>query len=337
MTTLGRLHKFLSPDGTNRLRERRQGDEGHETLSQANAGAVLPRTVDAGEPVPATGAITVLGRGRTAVEVVEGLMGALAGEPRVVDCDLTGMTAEGSATGDVFAPVGQYLRHWPGATLFLRVLDPVVRSSLTAMASKTCADRMIIHTGCDDAALQAHRLLPWVQRRTLSLSPTPTAPRLARDFAADTLREWRLLGLRWPASQVLSEFVTAAVISGGTEVAVSLSRMDTRVRVATALPANRPTAVNELSEHPLTALAQQLVQAQARGWGAIGGGRVGTTMWAVLDASPPLDGDQAQDTGHRARPRHRRSADPDALSELQVRPGGRHRRDSGMPKTEAST
>jgi hypothetical protein len=338
MNRIGRLHKFLSPDIASRLLAvRRSAAEAEEPLAQATATAVLPRTLHADEPAPVPGEVTVLARGRTAAAVVEELMGALAGEPFVVDCDLTGMAAEGSATGEEFAPIGHYLRHWPATTLLIRVLDPGVRSSLTAMASMTHADRMIIHTGCDDAALQAHRLLPQVQRQTLSLPPTLTAPRAARDFAADTLRGWRLPGATVAASQVLNEFVTHGVISGGTDMTVSLSRMDNRIRIATAHPANTSTAVGELSEHPLTALARQLVQAQAQNWGVIGGRLAGTTMWAVLDASPALDGDQGKATGHRAKPRHRGSAGPDALAELQVRPGGRHRRENGMPKTKAST
>jgi len=303
-----RLHKLVSRDvASPHLPERQPGVEAQETLARATPEATLPRTIYAGEPARVPSEVMVLGRGRDAAAVVEDLMAALADEPPVVDCDLTGMAAEGSALGEVFAPIGYYLQHWPGTTLLMRVPDPAVRSRLTAM---TQADRMNIHTGCDDPALRTHRLLPRVQRRTLCLPPTATAPRLSRDFAADTLREWRLSGLRWPASHVLSEFVTHVVLSGGTDVAVSLSCIDTRVRMATAhLAANMPTAVSEVSENPLTELAQQLVQAQARGWGVIGSRLVGTTMWAVLDASPELDGDQAQASGWAQR-QHRRSADP---------------------------
>jgi hypothetical protein len=308
MNPLGkRLHKLVSRDAASPfLPERQPGVEAQETLARATPGATLPRTRYAGEPAPVPSEVMVLGRGRDAAAVVEELMAALADEARVVDCDLTGMTSEGSALGDVFAPIGHYLQHWPGTTLLMGVPDPAVRSRLTAM---TYADRMIIYTGCDDPTLQTHRLLPWVQRRTLSLPPTLTAPRLSRDFAADTLREWRLPGMWWPASHVLSEFVTHAVVSGSTDVAVGMSRIDTRVRISTAHQvANTSTAVSKLSEHTLTGLARQLVQVQARGWGVIGGRLVGTTMWAVLEAAPELDGDQARATGHGPQPQHRRSA-----------------------------
>jgi hypothetical protein len=334
MTALGRqIHKFLGVNGASQLRpEPEQGGEAQKSLVPASPRATLART-HAGETPSVRDGVTVLGRERTAAEVVQELMGALAGEPRVVDCDLTGMVG-GAVSGDVFAPVGHYLRHWPAAMLLIRVPDPVERSSLTAMASKTSADRMIIHTGCDDAALQAHRLLPRVQRRTLPLSPAPTAPRAARGFATNMLREWRLPGLTAAASLVLSEFVTHAIISGDAEMAVSLSRMDTRVRIATTTPVDMTSAA--VSDLPaLPARAQVLVQAMARGWGVIDGRLGGSTMWAVLEASLEVDGDQGRATGRRTEPRHRGPTDPDALAELQGRHGGRHRRDNELPKTEA--
>jgi hypothetical protein len=335
MTALGRrLHQFLSVNGTGQLLPAPQQGEGQQSLAPASLAVTLPRT-HAGKSAPVPNGVTVLGRGRTAAEVVQELMGALAGEPRVVDCDLTGM-AEGSATGEVFAPVGHYLRHWPATTLLMRVLDPVVRSCLTSMTSKSYADRMIVHTGCDDAALQAHRLLPWVQRRTLSLQPTTTAPRMARDFAAATLQEWRLPGLTAPASLVLNEFATHAAISSGADMTVSLSRMDNRIRIATTIPeAHAAASVGNLPA--LTDLAQELVRSTARGWGLVDGRPGGATMWAVLDASPEADGDQRQHVGHRTEPRHRGPTDPDALAEMEGRQAGRHRRENGMPKAEAPT
>jgi hypothetical protein len=280
------------------------------------------------------GFVTVLARGRSAAEVVEDLMGTLAGEPRVVECDLTGWTAA-TATGEVFAPVGHYLQSWPGTTVLIRAPDPVVRSSLTSMAY---AARMIIHTGWDDEALRTHRLLPTVRRRTLSLPPSPTAPSIARDFAAGTLQEWRLPALLTPASQVLGELVTHAVISADTNVAVSLSRVDTRIRIAVASPSAQMSASRiDLPAHRLTVRAQDLVQALARGWGVIRERLGCTTMWAVLDASPVLASDQGHAAGlDRAEPLHRGAADPDVLTELQGPPRGRHRRENRPAKVEPS-
>jgi hypothetical protein len=335
MTALGRrLHRFLGVNGASQLLPAPQQSEGQQSLAPTSLAVTLGRA-HADETSPVPNGVTVLGRGRTAAQVVQELMGALATEPRVVDCDLTGM-AEGSATGEVFAPVGHYLRHWPATTLLMRVLDPVVRSRLTSMTSKSYADRMIVHTGCDDAALQAHRLLPWVQRRTLSLPPTTTAPRMGRDFAAATLQEWRLPGLTAPASLVLNEFVTHAAISGGADMAVSLSRMDTRIRIATTIAEARPPA-SVSNPAALTDLAQELVRATARGWGLIDGRPGGSTMWAVLEASPEAHGDQRQHVGHLTEPRHRATTDPDSLADLEGRQTGRHRRENRMPKAEAPT
>jgi len=325
--------------GSELVGERQQGCEVEDLLAQVSA-APSPQ----GSPYLAQPAvrrvITVQARGRSAVEVVQDLMGTLAGEPLVVECDLTGMAAEGSVTGDVFAPLGHYLRHWPGTIVLICAPNPVVRSRLT---SKTCADRLIIYTGRDDDALVAHRLLPQVQRKTMTFPPGPTAPGVARDFATSTLREWRLAGMTTPVGRVLGEFVTHAVVSGDTDVVVDLSCMDTRVRIATTSTASRPatspaSSLSDLPEPPLTRRAQQLVHELARGWGIIHRPPADTTMWAVLDTSPELAGDETPDTGHdRAEARHRGRADPDVLTELQGPHDGRHRRENVLPSVPSKS
>ena len=319
--------------------ERRQGAEVEDPLAQVRAAPNPRESQYVGQPAGVRGVITVLARGRTPAEVAEGLMGTLAGEPLVVECDLTGMTVEGSVTGEVFAPVGHYLRHWPGTIVLICAPDPVVHSRLTSM---TCTDRLIVHSGWDDDALVAHRLLPQVERTTMTLPPQPTAPGVARDFAASALREWGLAGLTTAVCQVLCELLTHAVINGDTDVVVNLSRMDTRVRIAATSTASsaaksRASSLSEVPEHALTGRPQRLVHKLARGWGIIHGPSANTTVWAVLDSAPELAGDEAQDAGHdRAEPRHRGPADPDVLTELQGPHGGRHRRENGLPSVPST-
>jgi hypothetical protein len=66
--------------------------------------------------------LTVRGRGLE-------LMDVLADEPRVVTCDLAGMTAEGSAMrAKGFSPVGEYLTQWPGTVVMVYAPDPQLRS-----------------------------------------------------------------------------------------------------------------------------------------------------------------------------------------------------------------
>lgn len=281
------------------------------------------------KPAPVRGVVTILARGRTAGDVVDALMAEFVSEPRVVEVDLTGTTEEGTAVREAFAPVGHYLRQWPGTVVLVHVPDPDVRS---ALATAEYAGHLLIHTTWDSDALRAHRLLPRVQRRTLSLSPIATAPGTARDFVTRTMQDWRLPSLTTPASQVLSEFVAHAAVQSDDELGISLSRVDTRVRLALTDPTVKTSAtLSDLPQYPLSGRARQLVEALANGWGIIRGRPVGTTVWAVIDALPAALADDRRDAS-RARkvPRHRGRADPDVLSEMHSQRTGRHRRTDAL-------
>jgi hypothetical protein len=275
---------------------------------------------------PVRGVVTVLARGRTTTEVVDELMAELADEPRVVEVDLTEMAAEGTAMGEEFGPVGHYLQHWPGTVVLVNVPDPVVRSTL---ASADHAHRMLIRTTWDADTLEAHRLLPHLRKRRLSLPPLPTAPGMARDFVAHTTQDWRLPSLMTPASQVLSELVTHAVIDAEEDLEVSLSCVDTRIRMAvTNSTAATTTGVFDLPQYPLGGRVRQLVAALAQAWGVIPGRPAGRTVWAVLDASRVTTaGETGPARRERPDPRHRGPAEADVLIELHSGSLGRHRRD----------
>jgi len=80
--------------------------------------------------------VTVRGQHRRSADVVGELMDVLADQPRVVACDLAGMTAEGSAMlAKGFAPVSEYLRHWPGTVVKVYAPDAQLRSRLSAAMS----------------------------------------------------------------------------------------------------------------------------------------------------------------------------------------------------------
>jgi hypothetical protein len=252
-------------------------------------------------------------------------MAELASQPRVLECDLTGLAAEAADIVERLTPVGHYLEHWPGTVVLMRVSDPALRSRLR---SANYADRIVVHVG-DGDAVEAHRLLPRLHRRTLSLQALPTAPAKAREFVARTLEDWRMPSLVTPASQVLSEFVTHAAISADTDLEVSLSRVDTRVRIAMTNPgANTSATVMDLPEYPLTGRSRQLVQALAQAWGVIPGRSTGCTVWAVIDASQAPAPDDAQARRPERGGRHRGPADADVLTEMHNRRVGRHRREA---------
>lgn len=76
---------------------------------------------------PARGVATVVGRGRSAA--------AVADEPRVVECDFAGMTAEGRAIPGAFRLVSNYLVSGPGPVVMVHAPDSALRAGLRSVAS----------------------------------------------------------------------------------------------------------------------------------------------------------------------------------------------------------
>jgi hypothetical protein len=284
------------------------------------------------EPMTVQGVATVAAHGRSSAEVVSEVMAELADEPRVLECDLAGVAGGGSATAEQFAPVGRYLQHWPGTVVLLQVPDPVVRSGL---ASTEYADRLVISPGSAGDAVHDHRLLPRVRRRSMSLSAEPIAPATARAFVAHTMQDWQLASSMAAASQVLSEFVARAVIDGDTDIDVSLSRVDSGIRIAARSGTTEtPTRLADSAECPLTGRARVVVQALVDAWGTMPVAPSGRSVWAVLQAAQPAASSaaaQVNQRGQRSRDeppiaQHRGRPDPDALTELHNRRAGTHRR-----------
>jgi len=65
----------------------------------------------------------------------------------------------------------------------------------------------------------------------LTLTATTASVGAARRFLAETLRGWAATGLEWPASQVVSELATNAVIHAGTSFTVVLLMQGDALRI----------------------------------------------------------------------------------------------------------
>jgi anti-sigma regulatory factor (Ser/Thr protein kinase) len=289
-------------------------------------------------PGTATGVVKVVAQGRMPAEVVGELMDVLADEPRVVQVDLSGMTPSGSPVAEEFAPVGRYLASWHGTVVTVHVPDAAVGASLLSAAF---AHRMLIHTSWEAGASEARRLLPPLQQSRLQLDPLPTAPGSARTFVDQQMQQWGLSQLIEPATQVVSEFVTNAVVHAPATLDLTLSRVDGRVRVA--LRDHEAGALGaegrELPEYPLSGRGLQLVSAFVHGWGVIPARDGGQTVWAVLDAAgaSPSEAADAADPHGRATGRHRRDSAldqvPDDSEGGADTPPGRHRSDAAVDDT----
>jgi len=229
------------------------------------------------------GVVTVVARRRLPSDVVSELIQAIAGEARIVVCDLAEMAPSSRPFDEVFAPVTTYLRHWP-ASVVVCVPDPHGPSPAFEASSGSLLVRPSVHSGL----AEARRIAPSVERVTVQMLPLPTAARDARRAVHDVLHDWELPPLVDPAGLVVSELVTYSILRAQTIVEVSVSRIEQRVRIGVTdrgggMPAS-PVAV--ASEDLPSGDGWQLVDAFAHGWGVLPARSRGRTLWAVIDDRP---------------------------------------------------
>jgi hypothetical protein len=273
-------------------------------------GGLVVRLMDGcGHASPAPGVVSVVGRGRSAAEVAVELMDVLADEPRVVECDLAGVAADGPDIAGAFQPVDRYLARWPGPVVMVHAPQRSLHAGLQASAS---TDRLLIHGSWEVAG--EHHVLPMFQRHRLGLRPGSAAPRIARSFVTSRLLDWQMSHLVGSAGQVVSELVNAAITEPGARVELSVSRVDERVRIAVRDDGPCP---NPRHDRPpasgLSDTGRHLVMAFADSWDVIPAPSGGKTVWTVLDGSLPHD---------RARVSHERTV---ARAGRRPVPSGKHR------------
>jgi hypothetical protein len=257
---------------------------------------------------PAPGVVTVTGRGRSATEMAAQLLDVLADDPRVVECDLAGMTGEGTAIADAFRPVNAYLTRWPGPVVMVHAPDASLRAGLRSVAS---ADQLLVHAS-RGAATERHHVLPHLHRHRMGLVPVSTAPRQARTFVTDILADWQVPHMVGPTTQVVSELVTSALTAQASTVELMLSKVDERVRICVRDDGPSPAvSLDGVPVSPLNGAGLHLVQAFAQGWGVVPAPGYGKSVWAVLD-SAGARADEAASPTHTSSRGWRRN----------VRPGG---------------
>jgi anti-sigma regulatory factor (Ser/Thr protein kinase) len=238
-------------------------------------------------PVSGHSVVAILGRGRLPRDVVAELVAVLADEPPVVVCDLDGLAAAGPAVADMFTPVTDYLRLWPGTVVVVIARDPRLRRWVLTAAQ----DRLLVHGSLTAGIAAAEAVMPHVQRRGLRLAPLPSQVPAARAFVTQTLRSWGLTDAVGAATLVVSELVTNSVLHAFTVLDVAVSATEGRVRVAVHDHADgAPRAPEEprLETHA-GGRGLHLVRAVTRGWGVLSAKYGGKTVWAVLEQAPTTD------------------------------------------------
>jgi hypothetical protein len=229
------------------------------------------------------GVVTVVARRRLPSDVVSELIQVIAGEARIVVCDLTEMASSPRPIEEVFAPVTTYLRHWPGSVVVC-VPDPEGPPPAFDAPSRSLLVRRSVQSG----VAEAKRIAPSVDRVTVQMLPLPTAARDARRAVRDVLEVWDLGQLTDKAGLVVSELVTYSILRAQTIVELSVSRIGRRVRLGVT------DRGGGMPAHPQATAAEdrpggdgwQLVDAYAHGWGVLPARSRGRTLWAVIDEQP---------------------------------------------------
>lgn len=238
--------------------------------------------------MPVADVVTVTGRGRLPTDLATELMDVLAEEPGIIVCDLEGMAAPSSAA-EVFAPVADYLAHWPGTVVAVAVSAPKVREAV--LSSAAAGNLKLLDAAAGSKLSAVRRRVPGVQRAAERLAPLPTASRDARRFVSRTLLDWRLPRLAGPASLVASELVTNSVVHAVTVLDLRLSQAGTLLRVAVRdHGGGRPSPRRGANaDSPLDGRGLMIVQAFSIAWGVFPARVAGKTVWAVLDPAAVRD------------------------------------------------
>jgi len=229
------------------------------------------------------GAISVLevcrGDERTMDAAFLGAMLSLAEPSCPVIVDLSPLTA-------VQAPVGEYglsqlaalAWHWP-ATPMVLVCNDEVRTSVQQLP---WGEHLVVTTSLLEAlAILTGR--PDQDTVELRLAPHPTAPRAARDFVSRTLLDWRLARTIPSACLVASELATNAMIHAQTNLAVTLTDADGRLRIAVRDGSSNQPRPHRAHPDRTEGRGLQIVASLTRAWGVLDTRDGGKVVWAVTD------------------------------------------------------
>jgi anti-sigma regulatory factor (Ser/Thr protein kinase) len=242
------------------------------------------------ESDPQTGVVMLSGHHRLAFDVVNELMDHMAhAEARIVVCDLTGMAVSPREMSWVFAPVTPYLAAWPGTLVVLCVPDPSQHSRTVPVA---IPDRLLVHRSVESGLREARALLSPMEQTQTFLAPVSPEVSRARHFIRRALNDWQLSEMAWPASVVTSELVTNALQHSTTVLELTLSRVDTRLRIAVHDHGGGAPAIPNRSEADAAAAqggrGLELIAAATLAWGVFPTRGSGKTVWALLDAAQTM-------------------------------------------------
>jgi hypothetical protein len=231
---------------------------------------------------PATAVVEA--QGRTASALAVDMAYALAEQPRILICDLSGVSATGREVRDVLEPLAGYLIDWPGAGIVVRSQDPVLRAELCAVP---LTERIVVNSSRAMGLAELLPRLPRVQRVQTEIGASLTAPVTARKFTATTMLEWGLPTIAGPAALAVSELVTRTAVHAAAVTTLTLSRANGRIQVALLEHGDdaRGSCTDHIGVGTIRGRGLLLLHGVTRGWGVFPSRNRRRLIWAVLDDS----------------------------------------------------
>ncbi|MFC7527980.1 ATP-binding protein [Actinoplanes sp. GCM10030250] len=185
---------------------------------------------------------------------------------------------------------------WTSAQHAAAGLQPPVHLALCVPPDLPLADLMQglgagrylpIYAKVDQARVALAGRLPGAERLSLTLTPDPDAPSVARNLVSDACLAWGLVHLLHPSRLVMSELVTNAVEHAGTEIRVVVTRRGAGLHLSVADDDPRLPEMIQLTrprpDVPLDVRGRGLrtVQETAVQWGSVPAGK-GKVVWAAV-------------------------------------------------------
>jgi anti-sigma regulatory factor (Ser/Thr protein kinase) len=189
---------------------------------------------------------------------------------------------------------------WMTARRFAAGLDPPVHLALCVPPDLPLAGHMQglgagrylpVYAKVRQARVALSGRIPGDQRLSVTLSPDPEAPSLARNLVSDACLAWDLVHLLHPSRIVMSELVTNAVEHAGTGIRVTVGRRGAGLHLSVAdgdprlpriLPVSRPRPDLPLDER---GRGLRAVDETAARWGAVPT-ETGKVVWATVVSAP---------------------------------------------------
>ncbi len=204
----------------------------------------------------------------------------LADSCRPVVVDMTTLPGSPSSTAlSRLGGLGALAWQWPATPIAVACPSAQVRTAVQRLPS---GEHLAVTASLHEA-LTILTGLPEQVSVELRLAPHPTAPRAARDFVSRTFLDWGVARNIPGACLVASELVTNAMVHARTNLTLSLTHADRRLRIAVRDASSDEPRPRRPHPERRGGRGLQIVGSVARSWGVLPTRDGGKVVWAVTD------------------------------------------------------